>query len=138
MTTRSLLPLLSLFIACLPACGDAAAGAPSAAQAPTHAQAGASNADAGGKSNPGGAGMRPNQPGSAGGTTSGSAGSSSMAGRASSYSPPSTVWNSAKSGAITDERLRSEYESWKAARVQTCSNGSSIVMADGKVVSEGI
>jgi endoglucanase len=48
------------------------------------------------------------------------------------------TWNSAKSAAVTDPQLSLEYSAWKAAHVRACSNGSSVVVKDGRVVSEGI
>ncbi len=50
---------------------------------------------------------------------------------------PST-WNSARSATITDEQLKTEYASWKAAHTGACPNGSWVVVKDGGVVSEGI
>ncbi len=49
-----------------------------------------------------------------------------------------TTWNSARSATVTDHQLQTEYESWKAAHAADCANGSSVVVKDGGVVSEGI
>jgi len=65
-------------------------------------------------------------------TNSGNGGSSSLG-----IAPPAT-WNSAKSAAISAAQLQTEYEAWKLAHVQTCANGSQVVVKDDEVVSEGI
>jgi endo-1,4-beta-D-glucanase Y len=39
---------------------------------------------------------------------------------------------------LTEELLTEEYDAWKSRHVQTCADGSSIVVKDGSVVSEGI
>jgi endo-1,4-beta-D-glucanase Y len=48
------------------------------------------------------------------------------------------TWNSAKSATVTDAELALEYNAWKTAHVASCSNGSSVVVKDGAVVSEGV
>ena len=50
-----------------------------------------------------------------------------------------SVWHAAVAAAVTDQLLMTEYTSWKAKHVQSCSDGSSVVKKDeGSVVSEGI
>ena len=134
MTSRSRLLLFPLFLACLEACGSSSEGVGSAARAPGPSQAGAASVTGGGKSaHDSAAGASNNFQGSGG-----AAGASISAGTSSSYTPPPTPWNSAKSAGVTDAQLQSEYEAWKAAHVEACSNGSSVVVSDGNVVSEGI
>lgn len=64
--------------------------------------------------------------------SAGAAGSSNLG-----ITPPAT-WNSAKSVAIGLAQLETEYASWKTAHVETCPNGSSIVVKDGAVISQGV
>jgi endoglucanase len=135
MTSRPLLLLFPLFLACLEACGSSADSAGAPTQAPTPAKAGAATAASGGKStHDSAAGAANNVQGSGG--AAGAA--SSAAGTSDGYTPPPTVWNSAKSAGLSDVQLQSEYDAWKAAHVQACSNGSSVVVRDGDVVSVGI
>ena len=79
--------------------------------------------------------------GSAGDGSSGKAGYAASAGGAAGSNAlgrPAT-WNSAKSATLTDEQLQTEYTNWKTAHVESCTNGSWVVVnEDGKVVSEGI
>jgi endo-1,4-beta-D-glucanase Y len=57
----------------------------------------------------------------------------------SSASSKPATWNSAKSATVTDDQLQAEYSNWKAAHVESCTNGSWVVVNEtGKVVSEGI
>lgn len=58
-------------------------------------------------------------------------------GGGASLSAPVT-WNSAKSASLTDVQLAVEYGAWKLARVESCKSGSSVVVNDGAVVSQGI
>jgi endo-1,4-beta-D-glucanase Y len=62
---------------------------------------------------------------------------SSAAGASAATTAPVT-WNSAKSASVTDAQLALEYGAWKLAYVTPCSNGSSVVVKDGAVVSQGI
>jgi len=49
------------------------------------------------------------------------------------------TWNSAKSATLSDEQLQTEYSAWKTAHVESCTNGSWVVVNEAdKVVSEGI
>lgn len=47
-------------------------------------------------------------------------------------------WHGAVTPLVTDEILNDEYATWKQRHVQTCTDGSSVVVKDGSVVSEGI
>lgn len=47
-------------------------------------------------------------------------------------------WHGAVTPLVTAEILNDEYATWKDRHVQTCSDGSSVVVKDGSVVSEGI
>jgi endo-1,4-beta-D-glucanase Y len=134
MTSRPLLLFFPLFLACLSACGGSPDSASPASQGPVPAEAGAASLPSGGKSGHDSASGAANVvQGSAG-----SSGASSSAGASNSYTPPPTVWNSAKSAGVTEAQLQAEYGAWKAAHVEGCSNGSSVVVKDGEVVSEGI
>ena len=62
----------------------------------------------------------------------------SPAAGASVASTAPVTWNSAKSVSLTDAQLAVEYGAWKVAHVESCSNGSSVVVKDGAVVSQGI
>jgi len=98
---------------------------------------------------PGSAGA-PAASGGAGGVTSivghggsvGQSGSKGSAGSSASYAgavavaPP--TWNSAKSETLTDEQLQAEYDQWKKAHAESCSNGSWAVLNEGNVLSSGI
>ncbi|MET0795291.1 MAG: glycosyl hydrolase family 8 [Polyangiaceae bacterium] len=132
MTSRSLLALFPLFMACLPACGDGAASAGSAGRDTGSAQAGANSAASAGKSAHESSAGASNAPQGSGGSTSSSAGTNN------GYAPPATAWNSAKSVIVTDVQLQAEYAAWKAAHVTSCANGSSVVARDGLALSEGI
>jgi endo-1,4-beta-D-glucanase Y len=136
MTSRSSLLLsFSLILAGLQGCGSSADSSSPGRLPPLLAVAGAANVASGGKparDNAAGAANIGQTPGGAAG------GASSVAGTSNSYTPPPTVWNSAKSTGLSDAQLRSEYDAWKAAHVEACSNGSSVVVKDGEVVSEGI
>jgi endo-1,4-beta-D-glucanase Y len=122
---------LSLFLA---ACGNSSGGEASATSSAGGSGAATDSAKpspslgaAGGSSSPGGG-------------ASGKAGLSSNAG-AAALNPPGNpaTWNSAKSATLTDDQLLSEYASWKAAHVESCANGSWVVVNEnGNVVSEGI
>jgi endo-1,4-beta-D-glucanase Y len=116
------------FLAFLGACGSSSSSAASGAQGI------------------GGADGTPSPAASAGGSSKSAtaAGSSSVAaqgggtGEAGAASVAPETWNSARSTTITDDQLQSEYDAWKSAYVETCANGSSIVLKDGGVLSEGI
>ena len=129
MTTRARMPLFALFLALLPACGESA----DAGRAFDDSGAAGASANHVG---PGSAG-RNSHAGSAGSAFAmvggGTAGSTVGLGSA----PPIT-WNSAKSAGLSDAQLQAEYAAWKAAHVEGCPNGSSIVVKDGQVLSEGI
>jgi len=77
--------------------------------------------------------------GGAGAGTSGAPGNGGVVAGASNVAnaPPAT-WNSAKSAFVNDAGLQNEYTAWKLSHVAACSNGSSVVVKDGEVVSEGI
>ncbi|MEO8905385.1 MAG: glycosyl hydrolase family 8 [Polyangiaceae bacterium] len=66
-----------------------------------------------------------------------SAGSSVSHAGAVAVNPPPT-WNSAKAETVTEEQLQLEYAAWKKAHVESCSNGSWVVVKGGSVPSEGI
>ena len=142
MTFRATSPLLALFLAILSACGSSAdlgsrSGEPAVpgAGAANDAHAGSANGNAAagggalavvaGASASAGNGGRTDDDGSA-------AGSSGL------ETAPPVIWNSAKSAIISEVQLQTEYTAWKTAHVETCANGSSIVVKDGAVVSEGI
>jgi endo-1,4-beta-D-glucanase Y len=119
----------------LAACGSSSGGeAPGVSSA-----AGSGAASDSGKpvANAGAAGST----GSAGGGASGKAGFAPSAGGAAGSNPPlkPATWNSAKSATLSDEQLQTEYATWKTAHVESCTNGSWVVLNEGgKVVSEGI
>ena len=133
MTFRVLLPLLALFSAVLTACVDVGSedGSPFDGNSPASAGAGSKH------SHPGGGAASPVDvvAGAAAGPSysNGASAGSSVVGTA----PPMT-WNSAKSAAITEARLREEYALWKAAHVEACANGSLVVVDSGAVRSQGI
>lgn len=52
--------------------------------------------------------------------------------------PEPPPWNGAIATMIDDTLLQSEYQAWKSKFVQTCDNGSAVVVKDGAAVSEGI
>ena len=119
--------------ALLAACGDDASSRGVSSESP-NANSGATASSGGGKST---------HDGSAGALNSivlqgGAAGSSDVGLAAAGASNPPTTWNSSKSATLTDERLQAEYDAWKSAHVEACSNGSWVVVKDGAVVSEGI
>ncbi len=100
---------------------------------------GATQSGAGGAPHGGGTGNTSSivgQGGKAGNAASGGTGAYPGGGGAAAVVP--VTWNSAKSAAVTDAQLSLEYAAWKIAHVQSCQNGSSVVVNDGKVVSEGI
>src|SRR6478735_5770833 len=128
MTFRALLPpLLAIFAAFLPACGDAGAADEGAG----------SSAGSGSKNTPTGSNTDsplPNVSGAAGsGSSNGTTSGSTILGTV-----PAATWNSARPSVITEALLQSEYAAWKNAHVEACSNGSFVVVKDGSVVSEGI
>ncbi|MES1177302.1 MAG: glycosyl hydrolase family 8 [Myxococcales bacterium] len=135
MTSRPLLLLFPLFLACLEACSSSADSAEPALGGPSPAQAGAAGAAPGGKPTPAGAAGAASIAHGSGGVAGAA---SSSAGTSNGYTPPPTVWNSAKSAGLSEAQLQAEYEAWKAAHVQGCSNGSSVVVREDDVVSEGI
>jgi len=126
MTFRALLPpLIAIFAAFLPACGDAGAADEGAGSS-----AGSGNKNTGSDANS----PLPNVSGSAGsGSSNGTTSGPNILGTA-----PAATWNSARSSVITEALLQSEYAAWKNAHVEACSNGSLVVVKDGSVVSEGI
>jgi endo-1,4-beta-D-glucanase Y len=76
-----------------------------------------------------------------GGPSAGNTGVShdgAAAGLANLGAAPPLTWNSAKSAAVSDAELQVEYANWKAVHVESCANGSSIVVNEGGVLSEGI
>jgi endo-1,4-beta-D-glucanase Y len=82
--------------------------------------------------------------GSAGASTGGSAGANS-AGAAGSNATGGTGgtsgggWHAAIASGLSEQKLTDEYNAWKAANAQSCTNGSWVVKMDaGSVVSEGI
>ncbi|MEO7032194.1 MAG: glycosyl hydrolase family 8 [Polyangiaceae bacterium] len=129
-------PLISCVFGCSSG-SEASAGS----RAPDAVGSGASASSAG----------KPSQTGNTGGFASivgeggsaaqfginGSAGSSASDEAAVAVTPPPT-WNSAKAETVTDEQLQAEYAAWKTAHVESCSNGSWVVVKDGSTVSEGI
>lgn len=139
MTIRVLLPLLALVSACLPACGDAGADGSKGAAAGARNIQSAGAGSAGKGSNVGGSSSVPADSGGAAASSSGAAAGSSAAGSSNlvGTSPPA-IWNGAKSAVLDDAQLQAEYAAWKAAHVEACGNGSSVVVKDGAVVSEGI
>jgi len=70
-------------------------------------------------------------------SAAGGSAATSSAGSAGAAAPV-IVWNGAKSAAVTDALLMTEYASWKLQHVSSCDNGSMVVVKDGGVVSEGI
>src|SRR6478609_6036392 len=119
MTFRALLPpLIAIFAAFLPACGDAGA-----------ADEGAGSSAGSGNENPGSDANSPlpNVSGTAGsGSSNGTTNGSTVLGTA-----PVATWNSARSSAITEALLQSEYAAWKNAHIEACANGSLVVIKDG-------
>ncbi len=144
MTFRVYLPLFALFFALMPACGQSADTGP-APGLPARAGSGALD-------EPGSAGTvgRGTPTGGAGSALAVVAGANATAddggvtedgdvGGAGSLGPiPPSIWNSAKSAAIGDAGLLVAYATWKLAHVETCSNGSWVVVKDDQVASEGI
>ena len=47
-------------------------------------------------------------------------------------------WHGEVTSLVTEEALNEEYATWKDRHVQECPDGSSVVVKDGSVVSEGI
>jgi endo-1,4-beta-D-glucanase Y len=122
----------------LSACSSAGDAAFSSANATSNG--GATQSAAGSPGHSGGTGDVPNAVGEGG-----KAGASTTAGGAyaSSGGAAPVTWNSAKSAVLTDAQLTVEYNAWKLQHVETCTNGSSVVVkdpngADSAVVSEGI
>jgi len=74
--------------------------------------------------------------GGTGGATSTSAGDTSATGGGSGGS--TNEWHGEVTSVVTEESLSTEYATWKERHVETCSDGSSVVVKDGAVVSEGI
>lgn len=107
---------------------------------PEGMSAAAGSLSAGGNADTGGAGGATGiveQGGSAGPSGSkGSAGSAASYAGAVAVIPP--TWNSAKSQTLTDEQLQAEYDDWKKAHAEACSNGSWVVVTDGNVASQAI
>ncbi len=141
MTSRVLLPLFALFLAFLPACGESADDSGSLPDDRGAARPVSDDAvwgSAGGNSS-----------GNAGSTFSVVGGASASAGNSgvtkgggaagtSSLSPPPATWNSAKSAAISEAQLQTEYATWKLAHVEACANGSLVVVDEGAVASQAI
>ncbi|HWZ92562.1 MAG TPA: glycosyl hydrolase family 8 [Polyangiaceae bacterium] len=124
------------------ACGSADSSAASSAFS-------GGSATVGGATQSGGAGGATHSGGSSNAANilgqGGKAGSAAAAGNAGEYpgnggatSLAPVTWNSAKSASITEAQLAIEYGMWKLAHVEACPNGSSVVVKDGAVVSEGI
>ncbi|HET7538345.1 MAG TPA: glycosyl hydrolase family 8 [Polyangiaceae bacterium] len=134
MTLRAVLPPLVLFLAFLPACSESADESGN-----FFGSGGASHYDsaAAGKSSKHSGGQSGVVSGVPGGTNSSNNAGASAAANMIGTAPPIT-WNSAKSAAVSEAQLQAEYVAWKAAHVETCPNGSSVVVNDGAVVSEGI
>lgn len=128
MTFRVLLPLLALFSAVLPACGDAGAADGAASPAST-ASAGAGSKN----SNAGGGPSAPIEDAAGAAYNAGATSGSSIIGT----TPPAT-WNSAKSALISEAQLQEEYAAWKSAFVEACPNGSMVVVDNSAVISQGI
>lgn len=132
-----------LFFGCclafVPACGDVSSSeGSSSGGAPTSIVAsGGASASAGSQGVVSGSAGRQGVAASGGFASESVGGSVSAAsGGASSNAP--TTWNSAKSTALSDAQLQAEYDTWKKAHAEACSNGSWVVVKDGSVVSEGI
>jgi len=140
MTSRVLLPLFALFLAFLPACGEAGPDSgtsgppwpPSAEDGSAGTRSENSNGNSGAGSKAAGSGGV-----SASAGYSGTAGSGGTGAYSVGSSLPAT-WNSAKSATISDAQLQAEYAAWKLAFVEGCANGSSIVVSEGAVLSQGI
>jgi endo-1,4-beta-D-glucanase Y len=103
---------------------------------------GAAGASSGGKSSmttgAAGANSGGNAPASSGGSA-GASGAGTGGSNASGGSGGSSGWKAAIAAGLTDQKLTDEYNAWKAAHAQSCSNGSWVVKKDaGSVVSEGI
>lgn len=75
--------------------------------------------------------------GGGGATSTGTEAASSSATTGGSGGTPEE-WHGAVTPLVTDELLSNEYATWKDRHVQTCADGSSVVVKDGAVVSEGI
>lgn len=75
--------------------------------------------------------------GGGGATSTGAGGDTSSATTGGSGGVPGE-WHGAVTPLVTEQLLTSEYATWKDRHVQRCSDGSSIVVKDGAVVSEGI
>jgi len=137
MTFHAPSSLFALFLAILPACGSSAdAGGPSGdlGAAGTAASKNDHAGSAGGNSAAAGAGAGFTI---VGGASTGSGGGLDRGAGGPATAPPVT-WNSAKSAAVSETQLQTEYEAWKRAHVEPCANGSQVVVSDGAVVSEGI
>ena len=137
MSSRAPLLFLSLFLAGAPACGDA--GSNGSAGGTAAADSGGATSGVGGKYAAGSAGNPHNI--SAGGGSAGSAGvtlGASPGGAGSAGGSAPAFWNGAKSSDLSDALLQSEYDAWKQAHAEACTNGSWVVVKDGGVVSEGI
>jgi endo-1,4-beta-D-glucanase Y len=117
--------------------GSAGGNANSGGQGSTagSAQGGAASGTQGGSTN-NGAGAGGAAAGSAGMTSAG--GSSTGGSSTGGSSGVSGTWHGATSATVTSSMLQTEYDAWKKAHAQACSNGSWVVVKDGSVVSEGI
>ena len=134
MTFRVLLPPLALFLALLPACAESADESGGLASG---GGANSGSAGASGKNSAAEAGVGADKGAPSDGSNSNSSAGASAASNMIGTTAPAT-WNSAKAVTISEAQLQAEYTAWKAAHVEACTNGSSIVVNDGQVVSEGI
>ena len=101
---------------------------------------GSAQSGSGGTSHGAGSGNAPSdlaQGGHAASSASGGSGAASSGASGAAALAP-VIWNSAKSAAVTDAQLTVEYGTWKLAHVEACANGSSVVVKDGAVLSQGI
>lgn len=138
MTIRVFLPLFALFLAVLPACGESADADAASGQSSAAGATASDRADAGAAGRNSGTGSAGTAFAVVGGASAGYNGvTSGGASNGPGTTPPAT-WNSAKSSTLSEAQLQAEYLAWKMAHVEACANGSSVVVKDGAVVSEGI
>ena len=126
----------------LPACSGAdsssSASGPFSSSGAATAVGGASQSSGGASAKGGNKGDSPNLVGSGGANQSETGGSTDTGAAAGANVPAPVTWNSAKSATLTDVQLQAEYTAWKLAHVQSCSNGSWVVVKDNTALSEGI
>ncbi len=84
------------------------------------------------------AGVGATSGGGAGGATSSSTASVSSTTGGGTGGGTTGTWHAATASAVTDALLTAEYDNWKQLHWQACDDGSSVVVKDGSVVSEGI